>query len=132
MFICSQVNAPEIDRILDLGLVEGKSNIHPGQCTANRRIFFDNFMLELLFAIDEGELSSSIIKRTHLQERLNYQRTSYSPFGMAFRYTENTHSSLPTWAYKPPYVPDNLQIDIISNTALNEPFRKQLLEAIVF
>ncbi|MDJ0592016.1 MAG: hypothetical protein QNJ72_18845 [Pleurocapsa sp. MO_226.B13] len=47
LFICSQVNAPEIDRLLDLGLVEGSSNTHPGQGTANRRIFFANLMLEL-------------------------------------------------------------------------------------
>lgn len=123
LFICSQVNAPEIEQILDLGLVEGRSNMHPGQGTANRCIFFENFMLELLFAINEEEISSPIIKPTQLQERCNYHQTGYSPFGVAFRRTEiDTELPFKTWAYKPPYLPDNLQIDIARDTASYEPF----------
>lgn len=122
LFICSQINAPEIKQLLDFGLAEGRSNIHPGQGTVNRCIFFENFMLELLFAINEREISSPIIKPTHLRERCNYHQTGYSPFGVAFRRTE-IDSELPfeTWAYKPPYLPDNLQIDIAKHTAPHEP-----------
>lgn len=123
LFICSQVNAPEIEQLLDLGLVEGCSNTHPGQGTANRCIFFENFMLELLFAINEEEISSPIIQPTQLRERCNYHQTGYSPFGVAFRRTEiDTDLSFDTWAYKPPYLPDNLQIDIARDTASHEPF----------
>jgi hypothetical protein len=122
LFICSQINAPEIEQLLDLGLVEGRSNAHPGQGTANRCIFFENFMLELLFAINDREISSPIIKPTHLQERCDYYQTGYSPFGVAFRRTE-IDADLPfeTWAYRPPYLPDNLQIDIAKHTAPYEP-----------
>lgn len=122
LFICSEPNASEIEQILNLGLVEGRSNIHQGQGTANRCIFFRNFMLELLFAIDETELSNPAIKPTHLRERCNYHHTGYSPFGIAFRRTQ-IDADLPfkTWAYKPPYLPDDLQIDIAKNTTPCEP-----------
>lgn len=122
VFICSQINAPEIQTILDLGLIEGRSNVHPGQGTANRCIFWQNLMLELLFVVNEKEVSSQIITPTRLKERCNYRQTGYSPFGIAFRCDE-TDKSLPflTWAYKPPYLPKHLQIDIAQNTHPYEP-----------
>lgn len=122
LFICSKVNAPEIQPILDLGLSEGRPNIHPGQGTANKCIFWQNFMLELLFVIDKREISSSIITPTRLKERCNYYQTGYSPFGIAFR-REESDQVLPfsTWAYKPPYLSDYLQIDIAQNTKPHEP-----------
>ncbi len=65
LFIFSRMNAPEIDRILNLGLTEGRANTHPGQGTANRRIFFHNAMLELLWVMDEEEVSSSTVDKIH-------------------------------------------------------------------
>jgi hypothetical protein len=119
LFICSQVNA--LEHLLDLGLIEGRSNTHPGQGTANKCIFWQNFMLELLFIVDEREVSSPIIAPTHLQERCNYQQTAYSPFGVAFR-RQAPDLVLPfkTWAYKPPYLSE-LQIDIVADTNPSEP-----------
>ncbi|MGH8238896.1 MAG: hypothetical protein ACREXP_18010 [Steroidobacteraceae bacterium] len=49
VFVSASVGAPEGDRLLDLGLVEGSPNRHPGQGTANRRFFFANAMLEPAF-----------------------------------------------------------------------------------
>lgn len=40
LFIASQPGAPEIEEVLALGFLEGTPNVHPGQGTANRRIFF--------------------------------------------------------------------------------------------
>jgi len=122
LFICSQVNAPEVQSILDLGLLEGSSNIHSGQGTANKCIFLQNFMLELLFEINEAEISSPIITPTQLKARCNYLQTGYSPFGIAFR-RNKIDQILPfsTWAYKPSYLPDHLQIDIAQNTKPHEP-----------
>jgi hypothetical protein len=48
VFIGCRPGAPEADSMLKRGFVEGSPNTHPGQGTANRRFFFDNFMLELL------------------------------------------------------------------------------------
>lgn len=122
LFICSQVNAPELEHLLNLGLIKGRSNTHPGQGTANQCIFWQNFMLELLFIVDEREVSSPIIAPTHLQERCNYQQTGYSPFGVAFR-RQAPDLVLPfkTWAYKPPYLPEKLRIDIAADTHPFEP-----------
>jgi hypothetical protein len=43
-FIACRPGAPEADALLRQGFVEGSPNTHPGQGTANRRFFFDNFM----------------------------------------------------------------------------------------
>jgi hypothetical protein len=53
LFICTAIGAPEAEYLISLGLKEGRSNIHPGQGTANRCFFFRNFMLELLW-VDNG------------------------------------------------------------------------------
>ncbi len=49
LFIMTDINAPVADRLISSGLTEGRSNIHPGQGTANRCFFFHNAMLELLW-----------------------------------------------------------------------------------
>ncbi len=58
-FICTDVGAPAAAALMALGFVEGAPNTHPGQGTANRRFFFDNAMLELLWVHDEAEAGSS-------------------------------------------------------------------------
>jgi hypothetical protein len=49
IFICTEVGVPEADQLVTFGLTEGSSNLHLGQGTANRRFFFYNAMLELLW-----------------------------------------------------------------------------------
>ena len=39
VFVNTAPGAPEADQLLSFGLVEGSSNVHPGQGTANRRFF---------------------------------------------------------------------------------------------
>jgi transcriptional regulator with XRE-family HTH domain len=41
LFVCTSPGAPEADPLLAMGFIEGAPNRHPGQGTANRRIFFD-------------------------------------------------------------------------------------------
>ncbi|MDJ0688645.1 MAG: hypothetical protein QNJ41_09050 [Xenococcaceae cyanobacterium MO_188.B32] len=121
-FVCTNINAPEIERVLNCGLIEGRSNIHPGQGTANRCIFFHNAMLEFLWVTDEQEVRTPLIAPTHLWEKWRYQETGYSPFGIGFRrITNSTTLPFATWAYCPPYLPPNFQIDIASNTDSKEP-----------
>ncbi|MFP4441235.1 MAG: hypothetical protein ACLFVO_28720 [Chloroflexaceae bacterium] len=48
LFVTLPPEAPGIELVLALGLREGTRNVHPGQGTANRRIFFRNAMLEFL------------------------------------------------------------------------------------
>ena len=62
IFFCD-VGAPEADSLKQRGLHEGPSNSHPGQGTANRRFFFPNVYLELLWVENplEAKAASRII-----------------------------------------------------------------------
>jgi len=46
IYICTGKNAPAGDLLVEFGLLEGSSNTHPGQGTANRRFYFHNLMLK--------------------------------------------------------------------------------------
>jgi hypothetical protein len=44
IFICSSFGAPEVESLVQFGLLEGPANQHPGQGTACRRFSFANAM----------------------------------------------------------------------------------------
>ena len=127
LFIFTTTGAPNVDQLLNTGLLEGQRNVHPGQGTANRRIFFHNAMLEFIWVHNRAEVLSPVIKPLRLWERFRYQETGFSPFGIALRSTGQSPESsnkLPfdTWAFNPPYLPDHLQIDVARNEAnIGEP-----------
>src|SRR4051794_24412182 len=102
LFLFASVEAPEADRLMSLGLTEGSGNVHPGQGTANRRFFFRNAMLELLWVSDEREVRSEPIAPTRLWERSQSHRTGASPFGICLRSTDGTTPAPPfeTWSYR--------------------------------
>lgn len=121
-FIACRQGAPEADALLQLGFVEGSPNTHPGQGTSNRRFFFDNFMLELLWLSDQSEASSAQTRRTRLWERCSSQEPGLSPFGILFRPDgQSSTPPFPTWAYLPSYLPAGLAIDVAEGTTLQEP-----------
>jgi len=110
------------------GLTEGTSNLHPGQGTANRRFFFYNAMLELMWVRDEREVRSPPIAPTRLWERWRYCFTGYSPFGICLRPSvqhavSGRPATLPftTWECRRPYLPPELRIDVATGTAASEP-----------
>jgi hypothetical protein len=115
--------APEGDALLRLGFVEGSSNTHPGQGTANRRFYFDNFMLELVWVADPGEARSERTRRTRLWERCERQDRQVSPFGIIFRSTGTPPAPPPfaTWSYTPMYLPPGLAMQVAEGTTLYEP-----------
>lgn len=122
LFICTALNAPEIEPLLALGLREGQPNRHPGQGTTNRRIFFHNAFLEFLWVHDKAEACSEVIQPMGLWERWQYRQTGASPFGVALRSTDPVALAFETWAYRPPYLPPSLQIEVAQNSAyLDEP-----------
>lgn len=69
LILLSATGAPEAHAIVHLGLTEGRSNTHPGQGTANRRFFFQNAFLELVWVTDEIEARGETVRRTQLWER---------------------------------------------------------------
>lgn len=121
-FIGCKAGAPEGDALLRLGFAEGSANTHPGQGTANRRFFFENFMLELVWVADPAEVVSERTRRTRLWDRC-LGDNEVSPFGIIFRSSMVPPSSPPfaTWSYSPIYLPPGLAIQIAEGTNLYEP-----------
>jgi hypothetical protein len=120
---CTASGAPQGDALLRLGFAEGSGNTHAGQGTANRRFFFDNFMLELLWVADPAEVQSERTRRTRLWERCEGKDSQVSPFGIIFRATGTPPAPPPfaTWSYTPVYLPPGLAMQVAAGTTLYEP-----------
>lgn len=123
IFICTKTKAPAGDLLRDFGLVEGSPNVHPGQGTANRRFFFHNLMLELLWVENKEEVQSELTKPVRLYERCLGISNNISPFGIAFRPATEKDEAVPfpVWDYHPIYLPHSLKIQVADNTPLSEP-----------
>ncbi|MEL6326874.1 MAG: hypothetical protein AAFQ61_08225 [Cyanobacteria bacterium J06626_23] len=119
LFICTAIDAPAAKTLREFGLVEGTPNTHLGQGSANRRFFFRNFMLELLWVHDVEEARTQPI---HLADRW-LQRHTHCPFGLCLRPSASRQTpAFPTWDYHPPYLPSHLSIQVGDNIAnLAEP-----------
>ncbi len=104
LFICTEIGAAIAHRLVALGLTEASSNVHPGQGTANRRFFFHNVMLELLWVDNIEEAQSEAIRRTRLGDRW-VDRHRVCPFGICLRPGEEG-AVFDSWAYHPPYLPE--------------------------
>jgi hypothetical protein len=101
-FILTDLGAPHADLLSGIGLTEGPRNDHPGQGTANRRFFFSNTALELLYVNDANEAANGRGSRLRFPERA--QDTKASPFGLIVRATnESTDVPFPGWRYCPEY-----------------------------
>ncbi len=113
LFICVAEPATEAEQLIEFGLIEGTSNHHPGQGTANRRFFFQNGFIELLFATDLSELNSDLIAPTKLHERLNRKTHKISPFGVCFRpFEDEAEVPFESWSYRPQYLPEHLDVKV--------------------
>jgi hypothetical protein len=119
LFIVVPPGGIEGDQLVALGLREGSPNVHPGQGTRNRRFFFSNAMLELIWIQNEREARSDLVAPTRLWERSRASETGASPFGLCLRTTDEL--PFETWRYAPPYLPHGVAIDIASGTAAGEP-----------
>lgn len=125
-FLLTEAGAPEADKLKAFGLTEGEPNSHPGQGTANRRFFFRNAFLELLWVVDPDEANRPANERTALGGRWSGRGRSASPFGVCFRLAEPASlSAVPpfsAWPYSPPYLPKTLVIHMGENSRdLGEP-----------
>ncbi len=119
-FIMTAYGAPEGNRLKEIGLLEGTSNDHPGQGTANRRFFCANTTIELLYVRDREEAVTGVGKRLRFPERA---RDGASPFGLVVRIDANAlDAPFSNWHYQPDYFPAGLFFLIGDNSdALQEP-----------
>lgn len=123
LFVCASVGAPEAADLSNAGLVEGSSNTHPGQGTANRRFFFDSGMLELIWVHDEREAQSTLAAPTRLWDRWVERGRAANPFGICLSSADAAVSALPfpCWAYRPDYLPDGRCFLFADKLHLSEP-----------
>lgn len=120
-FILTGPGAPQADLLSAIGLVEGPANDHPGQGTANRRFFFSNATLELIYIRDTHEAATGPGSRLRFADRAADANTS--PFGMIVRTIPgSTGVPFPGWHYYPEYFPDD-QCFLVGENAdvLEEP-----------
>ncbi len=94
-------------------------NNHPGQGTANRRFFFFNSTLELLYIRDENEAKNGRAKRLRLTERAVDVKAS--PLGLIVR-QEKESKAVPFagWQYCPEYFNDDQCFHVGDNSDLLE------------
>jgi hypothetical protein len=64
IFIRVLPGGAEAELLRALGLSEGSGNTHPGQGTANRRFFFANAFIELLWIADAEEIANEQTRPT--------------------------------------------------------------------
>ncbi|MBL1419847.1 MAG: VOC family protein [Alphaproteobacteria bacterium] len=127
LLIC--VDAPEkkVKILTDFGLIEGEPNSHFGQGTSNRRFYFDNIYLELLYIDDLKAAQSALTKPTKIYQRFLPKTSKISPFAVCF-YADDPKKNnkkfdinkFDNWAYKPKYLPSPLKIDILE-APISEP-----------
>jgi hypothetical protein len=116
IFIFSDSQGAEADELISFGLIEGSNRIHPGQGTSNRKFYFDNFYLEILWVSNENEIKSTLTAPTYLWERANYKLNGNSPFGLCLNYSEDTDRLFKDClSYKPSYLPAGMAIEVITN-----------------
>jgi hypothetical protein len=116
IFIFTNDQGKIADQLVEFGLIEGSNRVHAGQGTTNRKFYFENFFLEILWVHNEAEINSELIKPIGLWQRANYRINDFSPFGLCVvntdetdRLFENAHK------YQPSYFPDGMTIDILKN-----------------
>jgi hypothetical protein len=119
MFFCGS-GAPEASALLDRGFHEGPPNSHPGQGTANRRFFFPNAYLELVWVENPVEAQSEVARPTRMWERWQ-QRDRACPLGLVCRPGQRAVNEISSWTYAPRYFPPGFTIDVANGIPENEP-----------
>lgn len=115
LFIFSNQEGKEADDLVNFGLVEGSSRVHQGQGTTNRKFYFQNFFLEVLWVHNQAEIKSELVKPTGLWQRTD-KESGFSPFGLCLVNTADTNDLFEkAYQYQPNYFSKGMEIDILNN-----------------
>ncbi|MDY6942812.1 MAG: VOC family protein [Pseudomonadota bacterium] len=136
LLVLTDFGAPAADALRSFGLAEGSSNRHPGQGTANRRFYFANTMLELLWVVDAEEAAAAPVSRTGLLSRWRGRGAGACPFGVSLRPCKGAATQTPPfdyWPYRPAYLPPGGEIEMAEGSEnprlpllFNLPFRRRV------
>lgn len=105
IFIFVPQESEAAEELLASGFIEGSSRIHPGQGTANRKFYFRNFYLELLWVHDQKEFFSRQMATSGLWER-SRPENGFSPFGLCLEGGVTDALFSKAYPYRPLYVPN--------------------------
>lgn len=106
----------EAEELTSFGLIEGSNRIHPGQGTRNRKFYFENFFLEIVWAFDKREITSALTAPTRLWERTNHRKNGCSPFGLCLSNSGDSDDLFQgCLKYRPSYLPEESSFEIITN-----------------
>jgi len=104
------------DSLVNFGLSEGSSRVHIGQGTTNRKFYFSNFFLEVLWVHDDSELISPVTKSTGLWQRAAFEDNGISPYGLCLVNNSDTDGLFEAaYKYQPNYFPEGMNIEILKN-----------------
>jgi hypothetical protein len=121
IFFCGP-DAPEAGALIDRGLDEGPRNSHPGQGTSNRRFFFRNVYLELLWVENFPEAQSAEARPVGLWDRWRRRKEGVCSMGLVFRPGRRAlEHPIDSWTYTPSYFPKGFSIEVARNIPDNEP-----------
>jgi hypothetical protein len=116
IFIFTDDNGKIADDLIEFGLAEGSSRVHAGQGTRNRKFYFDNFFLEILWVCNEQEIKSDLVKPTGLWQRAAYATNEFAPYGLCLVNTEDTNVLFENaLLYQPNYFPAGMMIEVLNN-----------------
>lgn len=116
IFIFTDDAGKVADELVEFGLTEGSHRIHIGQGTTNRKFYFDNFYLEILWVHNVNEINSSKTKPMGLWQRAAFKSNRFSPFGLCLVNSDDTETVFKNaFKYQPDYFPQGMEIDILKN-----------------
>ncbi len=116
IFVFSSCQGKETDELVDFGFVEGSNRVHPGQGTVNRKIYFENFFLEIVWVHNEAEIRSDNVSKIKLWERSDFLNNGHSRFGLGFVNTPDTDKLFRTAIrYQPEYFPTGTSFEILTH-----------------
>lgn len=116
IFIFTDDHGIVADKLVDFGLTEGSNRVHVGQGTTNRKFYFDNFFLEILWVHNIDEITNDKTKPMGLWQRAAYKNNHFSPFGLCLVNADDTEMIFKNaYKYQPDYFPQGMEIEIIKN-----------------
>jgi Glyoxalase-like domain len=123
LFVLTEVGGPSAEALVRFGLTEGPPNRHEGQGTANRRFFFNNAMLELLWVESEDEARSPSAQPLRIADRWKGRSAFACPFGICLRATdaETVVAPFRSFEYRPSFFPAGFVAHVGQDTSLVEP-----------
>lgn len=116
IFIFANDQGKVADKLVAFGLTEGSNRVHIGQGTANRKFYFNNFYLEILWVHNDAEIKNDQTKPTGLWQRAEFEINNFSPFGLCIVNSDDAETLFENaYSYQPDYFPKGMSIDIINN-----------------